>query len=80
MQFDLVETILVREMKLEDRRRYVAGRLYRDFLTGINIATSEGLGQEEATESQALHPLEAHSETGQVQVSPSASLNDTQSL
>ena len=54
MLFDLVETILVREMKLEDRRRYVAGRLYREFLTGINISESERLGQEEATESQVV--------------------------
>ena len=53
MELDLVETILVTEMKLEDRRRYVAGRLYRDFLTGINITTSEQVGQEEAKESQA---------------------------
>ena len=66
MELDLVETILVRELKLEDRRRYVAGRLYCDFLTGINIATSERLGQEEAKESQAA----CHA----------ASLNDTQSL
>ena len=53
MQLDLVETILVRELKLEDRRKYVAGRLYRDFLTGINISESERLGQAEATESRA---------------------------
>ena len=66
MQFDLVETILVREMKLEDRRRYVAGRLYRDFLTGINIATLGQLEQPEAMESRAA----CHA----------ASLNDTQSL
>jgi hypothetical protein len=54
MELDLIETILVREMKLEDRRKYVAGRLYRDFLTGINIATSERLGQAEATENLSL--------------------------
>jgi hypothetical protein len=53
MQFDFVETILVRELKLADRRKYVAGRLYRDFLTEIDIATSERLGQAEATESRA---------------------------
>ena len=53
MLFDLVETILVREMKLEDRRKYVTGRLYRDFLSGINIPASERLGQAEATESRA---------------------------
>ena len=66
MQFGLVETILVREMKLEDRRKYVAGRLYRDFLTGINISASERLGQEEAMGSRAA----CHA----------ASLNDKQSL
>ena len=66
MQFDLVETILVTELKPEDRRKYVAGRLYRDFLTGINISTSERLGQAEAKESQAA----CHA----------ASLNDKQSL
>jgi hypothetical protein len=54
MQFDLVETILVRELKPEDWRRYVAGRLYRDFITGINISESERLGQEAATGSPSL--------------------------
>ena len=65
MELDLVETILVRELKLEDRRRYVAGRLYRDFLTRINISASERLGQAEAKELAACH---------------AASLNDKQSL
>ena len=66
MLFDLVETILVREMKLEDRRRYVAGRLYCDFLTEIGKATSRQPEQPEATESRAA----CHA----------ASLNDKQSL
>ena len=66
MLFDLVETILVREMKLEDRRRYVAGRLYNNFILALDTETLESSARQEATESRAA----CHA----------ASLNDTQSL
>ena len=66
MQFDLVECLLVRELKPIDRYRYVGNLLYREFMAGIDTATSEQQGQAEATGSQAA----CHA----------ASLNDTQSL
>jgi hypothetical protein len=66
MQFDLVETILVRELKPADRYKYVGRWLYRGIMDEIGKATSGQQGQAEATESQAT----CHA----------ASLNDTQSL
>lgn len=55
MELNLVETILVRELKPADRYKYVGRWIYRGIMDEIGKATSGQPGQEAATES--LNPV-----------------------
>ena len=55
MELNLVETILVRELKPADRYKYVGRWIYRGIMDGIDKATSGQPEQGEATES--LNPV-----------------------
>jgi hypothetical protein len=55
MELNLVETILVRELKPADRYKYVGRWLYRGIMDEIGKATSGQPGQSEATGS--LNPV-----------------------